>query len=267
METINIAKSIRIALNASTQDGLIQLTDNNNLFNLSPHQRVISRNKFIKNLKAYASINSLPEAVLPDLLLEDSEFEKLNKVLNVEWGANRKQLNLFIGSGTEDDWMPIGETSLLNPAGYPYRIYNLLDILTDNLAFEMGNDVALAVRVEDVGFGLLADNDKVNIYGSYVEEIVIDDSIQSITSIFEKTVLVNEESVIAVLPNEQRKYVIIQNNNPHEIYFSLSNLSGAGSVVIKPNGHYELFTNNVPYYGDISVYSDYNSIVLIVEGT
>lgn len=267
MKSINIAKTIQVSLSHESSNNVIELTDNILPTNLNPRHDIISKNKFIKNLKAYASIKSVPEAELPDFLLEDSETEKLAKVLDVEWGAQRKQLNLLIKNSNDNEWMSIGEISLLNPAGYPYRIYNLLDIVTDNLAFELSSDAKLAVQIENVGYGLLTTDDKVNIYGSYIEEIVIDDSIKPITSIFEKTVLVNQESVIAVLPNSQRKYLIIQNNNPHEIYFSLSNLSGSGSTVIKPNGHFELFVNNVPYFGEISIYSEYNSSVLIVEGS
>lgn len=267
MKSFNIAKTIQLSLVQENGSNVIKLTDNSLPSNFNITNNIISRNKFIKNLKAYVSIKSLPEAELPNFLIEDSETEKLNKVLDVEWGAQRKQLNLLIRKDNNSDWMPIGETSLLNPTGYPYRIYNLLDIVTDNLAFELSDTASLGVQIEDVGYGLLTTDDKVNIYGSYIEEFVINDSMNPITNIFERTVLLDQESIIAVLPNEQRKYVIIQNNNNHDIHFSLSTNAGSGSTVIKSGGHYELFINNVPYYNEISIYSEYNSSVLIVEGT
>lgn len=266
MNNFNIAKTIQLSLTQQSGNNIIELINNSLPTTFNPTNNIISRNKFIKNLKAYASIKSLPEAQLPDFLLEDSETEKLNKVLDVEWGAQRKQLSLLIRKDSNSDWMSIGETSLLNPSGYPYRIYNLLDIVTDNLAFELSDTASLGVQVEDVGYGLLTTDDKLNIYGSYIEEFVIDDSVQPITSIFEKTVLLNQESVIAVLPNEQRKYVIIQNNNTHDIHFSLSQSAGLGSPIIKPGGHYELSINDVPYFDEISIYSEFNSAALIVEG-
>lgn len=267
MKSINIAKTIQVELSQQSSNNIFELTDNTLPDNLNPNYQVISRNKFIKNLKVYSSIKSIPEANLPDLRLEDSETEKLLKALDVEWGSQRKQLNLLIKNNDNSRWMPIGETSLLNPSGYPYRIYNLLDIVTDNLAFEIGDTAKLGVQIEDVGYGLLTTNDKVNIYGSYIEEFVIDNSISPITNIFEKTVLINQESVIVVLPNKQRKYIIIQNNNNHDIHFSLSQNAGSGSTIIKAGGHYELFINNVPYFGEISIYSEYDSNVLIIEGT
>lgn len=265
MHTINIAKSIKLRLNSQSSDNIFQLTENNDLSNLNPRHSIVSRNKFIKNLKAYTKINSTAETAIPDFNLEDSETEKLHKVLDVEWNSERKQLDLLVGNSADNDWMSVGETSLLNPNGYPYRIYNLLDLLTDNLAFEFGDNLNVAVKITDVGYGLLTGTDEVNIYGSYAEELVIDDSIQPITSTFEKTAILHNESIIAVLPNIYRKYLIIQNNNTHNIYISLSDLSGIGGIVVKPGGHYEFSTHNVPYFDEISIFSEYNSSVLIVE--
>lgn len=264
MKTINIARTIRTSLDLNSGTDIIQLTSDSPLVNLNPRHTIISRNKYLKNLKTYASITSLPEVELPDFELEDSETEKLHKVLDIEWGANRKQLNLLFG--VENDWLSVGETSLLNPSGYPYRIYNLLDLVTDNLAFEMGDSAALAVQIQDVGFGLLQGADKVNIFGSYIEEIVIDDSTQPITSIFENEVIINSESTLALPSNRNRKYVIVQNNGINDVYVSLSNLANKGSIKIRPNGHYEFDTSHVAYYGDISVFSEYNTSVLAIEG-
>lgn len=265
MKTVNIAKSIKLSLDENSLERIFKLTNSERLTQLNPNHAVLSRNKYIKNLKAYVVINSLPEATSPNINLEDSETEKLNKLLDVEWNSERKQVDLLFG--TDGNWMNIGESSLLNPAGYPYRIYNLLDLLTDNLAFELGNEYELAVKITDAGFGLLSSADKVNIYGSYIEELVIDDSIQPISSVFEKTVIVLEENLTVVLPNSLRKYVLIQNNNSHPIHFSLSGGAGSGSTVINSGGHYEFSTKNVPYFGEISIYSEYNSNVLITEAS
>lgn len=264
MKTINIARTIRASLDKNSGTNIIQLTSDSPLINLNPRHAIINRNKYLKNLKTYASITSLPEVELPDFELEDSETEKLHKVLDIEWGANRKQLNLLFG--VEDDWLSVGETSLLNPSGYPYRIYNLLDLVTDNLAFELGDNSALAVQIQDVGYGLLQDADKVNIFGSYIEEIVIDDSTQPITSIFESEIVISSENTLALPSNQNRKYVIVQNNGSSDVYISLSSLANTGSIKIKPSGHYEFNTSHVAYYGDISVFSEYNTSVLVIEG-
>lgn len=267
MKSFNISKTIQLSLTENSSNNIIELTTSDIPEGLNPRHKIISRNKFIKNLKAYSSIKSIPEVPLPDFNLEDSETEKLLKVLDIEWKEQRKQLNLLLKNSNNSEWINVGETSLLNPSGYPYRIYNLLDLIEDGLMFEMASTANLAVQIEDVGYGLLTPSDKVNIYGSYIEEFIIDDSIQPITNTFEKTILLNQDNAVAVLANKERKYILIQNNNDHEIHYSLSNNAGNGSPIIKPGGHYEFSTFNVPYYGEISVYSQYNSNVLIIESS
>jgi hypothetical protein len=134
--------------------------------------RVISFNCFIKNLKAFAKIASIPEAALPDIQLEDTSSQKLYKVLDIEWKSARKQMNLFISTGNSD-WQQVGSVSLLNPAGYPFRVYNLMDFFTDNLALELGDNSKIGIAMQDVGYGVLTSNDKVTIHGSYTEEIFV----------------------------------------------------------------------------------------------
>jgi len=134
--------------------------------------KVINFNCFIKNLKAFAKIASIPEAPLPDIKLEDTSTEKVYKVLDVEWRSARKQMNLFIATGN-DAWQQVGSVSLLNPAGYPFRIYNLMDLFTDNLALELGDNSKIGIAMQDVGYGVLSAQDKVTIHGSYTEEIFV----------------------------------------------------------------------------------------------
>jgi hypothetical protein len=264
MKSFNLARSIKLSLDSTSQDNIFKLTQNEELPLLNPQHTILSRSKFVKNLKAYVSINSIAESITPDFYLEDSETDKLNKVLDVEWNSERKELQLLFGN--DDNWMSVGESSLLNPNGYPYRIYNLLDLLTDNLAFEFSEDMQIAVKMQDVGFGLLRNQDKVNIYGSYVEEIVIDDNHKPITAIQETIVNIDSKNTILLNSNNLRKYVIIQNKSDNDIFISLSGLAYEGSLRIKPEGHYEFNTNNTPYYGVISGFSNYDVDVLTIEG-
>lgn len=265
MESINIARTIKKSITINDTDNVIELTDANGLMGLNPRQRVFSKSKYLKNIKAYASINSLPESPLPDFELEDSETEKMLKVLNLEWGNARKQLDLLIG--TDNDWMSIGEISLLNPAGYPYRIYNLLDVITDNLAFELANNTSLAVKIEDVGFGLLEAGDVVNIFGSYVEELVIDSSTQPMTIFNQATTTIETTSIVVLPSNEFRKYVLISNEGTSTIHLNFFDTASLDNFAIKPGGWYEFTTNALPYFGAISLVSEEtNDKVIIGEG-
>jgi hypothetical protein len=172
-----IAQSKNIAIPLTHQSGndLITIYQTTHLSigrDYLPKQKLLAFNVFLKNLKAYARIKSLPEAPLPEFELTDSETQKLYKVLDVEWNSPRKILDLLIKS-SETDWAVIGTVSMLNPAGYPFRTYSLFDLLTDNLVFEMGTNTSLGVRINNAGFGLLDPTDSVVIHGSYTEELFL----------------------------------------------------------------------------------------------
>ena len=173
--TFNRVKTIARELGTTTDNSIISIYRNTDLDigdEFLPGYKIISWNCFVKNLKAYAKITSLDPIRLPNFGLEDSETDKLYKALDTEWKSPRKQLNVFIGEN--GNWHPMGSVSLLNPSGYPYRVYNLIDLYTQNLAIELGSDGGIAVQLQDVGFGLLTNQDRMTIHGSCVEEIIVE---------------------------------------------------------------------------------------------
>lgn len=176
ISVVNRVKTITVALDRFSSNNIIPIYQNTGLSvgnDLLPGYKIISFNTFVKNLKAYAKIQSIEEAKLPEFTLEDSETDKAYKTLDVEWTSERKQLNLFISSGNTQ-WLPVASISLLNPSGYPFRIYNLQDLYTNNLAIELGDNSRIGVQIQDVGYGYLEQTDTVTIHGSYVEEIILE---------------------------------------------------------------------------------------------
>jgi len=180
MTVTNISRVQSIALKLPAADNSIITVYSNTTLSVNsefmPNYTIVSVSCFIKNLKVFASVSSLSEAPLPDFALDDSATTKLTKTIDVEWKSPRKQLNLYITNvktPTLNNWLQIGSVSLLNPYGYPFRVYNLMDLFTDNLALELGENGKIGVQVEDVGYNLLTDDDKVTIHGSYVEEIFV----------------------------------------------------------------------------------------------
>lgn len=175
VHTINRVKTITLPLSSNDESSIVTIYENSPSRirqELVPDYEIVSVNTFVKNLKVFAKIESIPEAALPNFELTDSETQKLYKTLDIEWKSPRKQLELFISSD-DSDWYPVGFVSLLNPYGYPYRVYNLMDLFTDNLALELGENSKIGIKAENVGHGFLAPEDKVTIHGSYVEEIVL----------------------------------------------------------------------------------------------
>lgn len=253
MQTVNIVKTVNLKLTSTNQTGIISIFDNT----LDAFDNVLAKSAFVKNLKAFAKITSLPPVRLPNFKLEDSESEKLYKALDIEFNSPRKQLDIFIGSS--GDWSQIGSVSLLNPSGYPYRMYNLLDFATDGLAAELENGKSIGVQVVNVGNGTLEGSDTVTIHGSVTQEYVIpekknNDSVEGVDIEAEIT----DTPIEVVLSNENRKLVVLQNkgNNAVTICLKLANSKFRKGIVLKTDDYYELDTKNISYFGSIYAITD-----------
>jgi len=178
ISNVSQVKSIALKLEAGNSN-IKTIYSNNGLAvgdELIANHKIISFSCFIKNLRVFASVTSLEEAPLPDFALDDTATAKRQKVLDVEWKSPRKQLNLYITNvenPTLNNWLQVGSVSLLNPYGYSFRVYNVMDLFTDNLALELGENGKIGISVEDVGNGLLSNEDRVVIHGSYTEEIFL----------------------------------------------------------------------------------------------
>lgn len=171
---LNRTGSILVPVGAANEDRIVTVYQNTQLKpgdEFIPGHRIIHFNAFIKNLKAFGKIASLPTTPLPEFTLEDSQTDKLKKTMDLEWFSPRKQLDVFIGK--DSLWSQIGSVSLLNPYGFAYRIYSLMDMFTDALALELGQDAKVGVAIKEAGHGLLADLDQLTIHGSYIEEIIV----------------------------------------------------------------------------------------------
>ncbi len=271
MQTANIIKTIKLKLSPTTT-GIIPLFDNSlNQFNDS-----ISKAAFVKTLKAFSKITSLTPVRLPNFRLEDSESEKLYKTLDVEFNSPRKQLDLFIGN--VGSWEQVGSVSLLNPSGYPYRMFNLLDFYSDGIAAELGDGMTLGVQVVDVGFGLLQDTDFVTIHGNINQEYLlsgdssnnnggnngsgnIDINVRanSISTCSSKISATLGSGFIQLLAkNDNRLYFLIENkDNDESITLKISD----AFITIKPGGTFDLSA----YNGEVLFKSDSGNLVTSIK--
>lgn len=132
-------------------------------------------NGFITELYAYCEIESLDEVPLPDYQLEDTQSDKIIKTLNSVWGPDTPKyfLQLWRWKASANTWYPRGKISLTNPSGYPYTISRPLDLLTDNVARDMGEGFKLGVSIVDAGNGFVKSNDSVIIDGSWKQDVRI----------------------------------------------------------------------------------------------
>lgn len=278
ISTFNKTGTIAKKIPHSSSD-IIPVFENNSSFNLD---NIVSYNLFVKNFKAYAKIRSVPIAPMPILFDEDNETVRIQKILDIEWRTPRKQIDLFISNGEIDStWETVGSVSLLNPSGYPYRSYNLLDIYTANLAIELGEKGKIGVKITDVGYGLLQPEDEVTIHGSYVQEI-------SVASEGSTGGIVNPPTITPIEMEEVKIEIasglstLIANSNPDRIYLLLQNISNDetcwitfanGEAVenaglkIPAGGHYEFSTKDIPYFGEIKgICGEGTATILKIEG-
>ena len=132
-------------------------------------------NGYITELYAYCEIESLNEVPLPDYQLEDTQSDKILKTLNSVWGPTTPKyyLQLWRWHSGLSLWLPRGKISLTNPEGYPYTISRPLDLLTDNIARDMGEKFKLGVSIVDAGQGLLKSADTVVIDGCWKQDVRI----------------------------------------------------------------------------------------------
>jgi hypothetical protein len=170
-------RTIALSIDTSNQDNMIVAYQPTSLIigsDFLPGYKLVSYNVFLKNYRAYASIKSLEEIALPVFELTDSETDKRDKILNTQWQSPRIHLDLLITNNNGNNWHQVGSIALYNPGGYPYQVYALFDLLTDNLIFELGQDSWLGIQVVNVGFGKLTNTDTITIHGSYTEELFLE---------------------------------------------------------------------------------------------
>ncbi len=218
--SIAINHTIAKSINSSNQNSRITLFDNTPPITIS---NPLSVNGFLKNLKGYSNIVSLPEAGLPDIQLEDTDQTRLIKAMNIEWESFRIQLDLEI-SPDGINFIKIGAISLINQMGYPFRNYSLLDFFTDGLAAEFGTNGKIACQVKDVGYGKLGTNDELTIYGNVSQEIVFNSSFEITNSSLENTVNIFAETSTLILGSDTlRKGITLFNGSDETIYIGYSN--------------------------------------------
>lgn len=244
MESYNITKNINRKITLTEAGNVTTIVNNA----VTEGEGIISINTFVDNLKVYAFIKSLDPVRLPNFKLEDSETDKLYKTLDVEFNSPRKQLDVVI-SDNGTDWNLIGSVSLLNPSGYPYRMYNLLDFFTDGLGARLGNNFRIGVRVKDVGFGVLSGEDMLTVHGSYVQEYVVSTATQipsagyqKSTSIVSSTVLSRINGATLIASNTSRIGATIWNDSTSVLYIDFDSSVSMVDFArkLEPNGYCEV---------------------------
>lgn len=234
---------------------------------IGANRKIAASNVFLKNLKATTFIKSLPVPPFPEFELTDTETQRLVKTLDIEWRAERYQLELML-SVDGGDWEDIGAVSILPAYRYPFRTHNLMDLSTDNLADELGSNCRVGVRMFDAGKGYLKENDIVKVHGSFSHEIkTVEKAPGAITSTNDKQWYITDESQILFQANPLRKQVTLVNAGQNHVYLSWSGQATPGAgIMLNPDGLgcYEYNFLNYPYHEEFSAVCESGRSTILV---
>ncbi len=204
-------------------------------------------NRFVKNLRCFFSISSIPEIELPNFDVLDSDFSRNIALRKLMWGSPRKQLELYVSSGFQ--WQSRGSISLQGRQDTPYTDADLMAYFSEGLAIELGDNGTIGIAAKNVGFGNIASNDNVVIYGSLIKEVKVLSVAQSQSSIISgentnqpETCIPYQWNVtpegIQLLPkNVKRIHAILNNNSDSTIWlgFGTAAIVGKG-IPLNPHG-------------------------------
>lgn len=207
---------------------------------------------YVTDLRCKVNIQSIDEQALPEIGLGDSRTARVNAVRDMEWRSPRKQMNLMLRTASAGDWIEIAPISLLNRD--PYYQVNLLQFLSDNVAFAVANDSAIGLQIVDAGYGLLSGNDEVVIWGSVKEELnIIPPGQRIVTHSAQYGRTVTDQSSIVLGANQDRLQATIVNTGAATVFLNYNTQAqaGLGIALVAQGGSYEINLSN-PFKGSIS---------------
>lgn len=232
---------------------------------------------FLVDLRAYIEINSIEEVPLPDIELTATRTQKINAMRGYEWEVPRKQVTLQMQVGSEPS-IVLAQITL--PRRDPYYHKDVKKFLTEGLSFPIGPDTKLWATVDNVGYGLLQGNDKVNFFGAVREEaITLPESSNQIVDIENSVSTINNTGVQLAAPNPFRKSLVVVNNTSFAeinqadyasriMYLGLGRIPAEGEgIPLYPNGgSYEINNLNL-FRGSIFARSLAQTIANVSEGS
>jgi hypothetical protein len=219
---------------------------------------------YIEDLRAYINVKSIPEAQLPLLDVTDTQTYKVTAIRDMEWGSDRKHMQLAIEKdipNADPLLVIVAELSCLHR--FPYYQVNLLAMLCDNLAAGINAGTRLKARMVNAGYGVLQGSDRVAIFGSAKEESFDLPNLPLSATSYRWTI--NPSSQIILPANSSRAQVTLVNEGESTIYLAYGNAATVGGIALLPQGgSYEINQSN-PYWGAISAVSQGQSVLSGLE--
>ena len=210
---------------------------------------------FVTDLRVKIDITSLSESTIPDIPLGATNAQKSTSIRDMEYGSQRFELQLLMRT-TYQDWLPLFNFSLLNRR--PFYVTDMMSYLTTQPAFAVASDAQLAIRIIDVGYGLLQGDDRLIIFGSAREEVTgLPSEGSLITQARHFSLDVDDSSELILQASNIRKGLTITNlSQTHEVTLSYQPvaIAGDGIMLLPYGGSFTINTTNL-YKGAISAIS------------
>lgn len=123
----------------------------------------------LESLRVRVAITSLLQVPFPEGLDEQGALEAAGTLRDYQWNSQRFQLDL-LRSKTGSPQI-IGSVSLM--ARTPFYTIDLMPLLTSQAVARIAPGDWIGVQVENAGYGLLAPNDDVVVFGEGLEEFYL----------------------------------------------------------------------------------------------
>jgi hypothetical protein len=144
---------------------------NNGYLGLNSELEIINHNITLKDLKIFSKIMSLTPSPLPNIALEDTDSQRILKILNNEQNSEKYQIDIYLSRKNLSDisYLRIGSINILD-RGYQFSQYDVLEVIG---GIDLGLNFGLAAAMRNVGDGYITELDTLNVIGSFISEITI----------------------------------------------------------------------------------------------
>lgn len=123
---------------------------------------------FITSLRMIIDIKSIAELILPTGDTATTQEELDAHVKQTITLAPKKCVEFYLKNNNVENPVKIGELWLFNRI--PYYFVDLIRYFSSASTFDVAPETTLSVKFKNLGFGFLANTDKITIIGSVVEE-------------------------------------------------------------------------------------------------
>ena len=212
---------------------------------------------FLSSLRITAFISSLGEMQIPAIEPEVSRAQRYQATQDLLWKGPHKAIEILLKEG-DGDWIAIAKLSLLNTR--PFQVSDALPYLSAEGDFLLGEKAWLGIAVTDDNYGLLGENDRLNIYGCLLLEAPELEP-QPFTDCTSHRWQVNDSTLL--LPaNSNRRQAILCNADDAPVWVAFAETASLDEgLFLRPGDRYEIGPSNL-YQGPLAAIAPLGQVLM-----